>query len=562
MSVHENLTVDGSATFNAGILNSIFASPSFGNALANVVDSTLQFVDNLLGIKPTASPTLQGLTLNGNMTIANGYSIMPAADGNSFVGNSSTMFLQVSTRNLVIGNNSGGHSLTFSIDNSGTNLTMTSDSGGGSILPDATKVLNLGSSSQKWSSIYCSSLTTSSISTPTSPLTINSGLTVSGNAEIAGYAQFNNDAKLCWVGTAVLAVQDSSGNTNNGGLDVGSVFVNNLQPLNSGSPAGININCPLSFGGSRGTVGQVLTSNGSSSTPTWQASSWNGGTVNSQIALAYADPVIVIHNTNDAVQSYIRATYNTQYFGNYDGTNYHNLFAIELDNGKVGTVSNINVSGPSWRNILDDGSGNMTLAGWLSATSISCSGNILQYGNYLEINPASGNSYIDLRVNGTDKCAFGYNGTNSYVVAYAGNLLLQSASGSVTTNHNTLDDGSGNMTLAGTVSTIGSGNLSASYTYYNSSQRTNSTSYKNTSNKTLYVNVLVGGASGGYLGAVAYIGPNSAGSVADQVGIYSAAISGYGHVHMLHLVVPPYWYYQVVLGANSVIDQWWEGYLT
>ena len=135
LSVHENLTVDGSATFNAGILNSIFASPSFGNALANVVDSTLQFVDNLLGIKPTASPTLQGLTLNGNMTIANGYSIMPAADGNSFVGNSSTMFLQVSTRNLVIGNNSGGHSLTFSIDNSGTNLTMTSDSGGGSILP-------------------------------------------------------------------------------------------------------------------------------------------------------------------------------------------------------------------------------------------------------------------------------------------------------------------------------------------------------------------------------------------------------------------------------------------
>jgi hypothetical protein len=119
-----------------------------------------------------------------------------------------------------------------------------------------------------WGTWFDQYLTTSS--SPTF-----SGLTVSGNANISGYAQFNNDAKLAWVNTATLAVQDADGVTANGGLDVGSVFVNNLQPLNSGSPAGININCPLSIGGSRGTAGQVLTSNGSSTSPTWQTLSLN-----------------------------------------------------------------------------------------------------------------------------------------------------------------------------------------------------------------------------------------------------------------------------------------------
>jgi hypothetical protein len=112
------------------------------------------------------------------------------------------------------------------------------------------------------------------------------GLTVSGNTNIAGYAKFNNDAKLVWVNTSTLAVQDASGVTANGGLDVGSVFVNSLQPLNSGSPAGININCPLSIGGSRGSSSQVLTSSGSGSAPTWQnIPVWNGGIVTNNITI-------------------------------------------------------------------------------------------------------------------------------------------------------------------------------------------------------------------------------------------------------------------------------------
>lgn len=86
------------------------------------------------------------------------------------------------------------------------------------------------------------------------------------------------------LNTSTLVVQDSSGSTNNGALDVGSIFIYSLQPLNSGSSAGININCPLSFGRSRGISGQVLTSNGSDLSPTWQnPSQWNGGTVTSTI---------------------------------------------------------------------------------------------------------------------------------------------------------------------------------------------------------------------------------------------------------------------------------------
>ena len=112
-------------------------------------------------------------------------------------------------------------------------------------------------------------------------------LTVHGDLSIEGYTQFNSDAKLVWVNASTLAVQDENGVTSNGALDAGSIYTNNLQPLNSGSPAGININCPLNIGGTRGTSGQILTSNGSGSTPTWQtAPAWNGGTVTNDICIA------------------------------------------------------------------------------------------------------------------------------------------------------------------------------------------------------------------------------------------------------------------------------------
>ena len=106
-----------------------------------------------------------------------------------------------------------------------------------------------------------SSATSSFVTSNSSP-TLN-GLTINGNASISGYAQFNNDAKLTWVNTSTLAVQSSSGGR--GYLDAGAVYVNYLQPLDNGD---VIITCPLNLNGTRGSTGQVLTSQGNSA-PSW-----------------------------------------------------------------------------------------------------------------------------------------------------------------------------------------------------------------------------------------------------------------------------------------------------
>jgi hypothetical protein len=162
----------------------------------------------------------------------------------------------------------------------------------------------------------------------TGTITAN-GLTIHGNAGVDGFVQFNNDAKLVWVNTSTLAVQDSTGSTNNGSLDAGSVFVNNLQPLNSGSPAGININCPLNIGGSRGTVGQVLISQGSGSSPVWSSSTWNGGTISSMITIA---------NTT-------AGTYNGIQYNKHDGTTWGAFIGINNDD----TYVRLNSNGINWQ---------------------------------------------------------------------------------------------------------------------------------------------------------------------------------------------------------------------
>ncbi len=220
----------------------------------------------------------------GNLTCHS--AVEPGSDNTSSIGTSTNMFQNMYTRSLIIGNNSitpTREYLTFSIDNTyGTILTMTSSSSSGSIIPAQSKTLNLGSSSNPWSNIYSQSLT---VNNPSStPLSINSG------------------------SSSVLAC---------------------------------------------------------------------------------------------------------------------------------------------------DSSGDLTLAGWANiGGGLTAAGNLTLNGGantYAEINAASGDSYLDIRVNSVDKCAFGFNGTNSYVVSYSGNLLLESASGSVNTAKNTLDDGSGNVVINGSI---------------------------------------------------------------------------------------------------------------
>ncbi|MCL5876449.1 MAG: hypothetical protein M1540_01395 [Candidatus Bathyarchaeota archaeon] len=99
--------------------------------------------------------------------------------------------------------------------------------------------------------------------------------------------------------------------------------------------------------------------------------------------------------------------------------------------------------------------GDLTLTGWLNCTAIGTSSNITCNGTYIVINPPSGTTTVlDQRINNVDKCAFGFNGTDSFVVAYTGNLKLEAPNGSVKTANNTLDDSSGNI-LLGTTSYLG-----------------------------------------------------------------------------------------------------------
>ncbi len=320
--------------------------------------------------------SVSGLFVNGVLTLADDNSIKPNTDNHSSIGESTKMWQNMYTRNLILGNNSATPTpqyLTFSIDNTGLILTITSSSSSGSLLPASGKQLDLGSSSQKWNAIYCTNLTANSISSATT-LTINNGLTVSGNANISGYAQFNNNAKLTWVNTTTLAVTDVNGVTDKAGLDVGSIFINSLQPLNSGSPAGININCPLNIGGSRGTSGQVLTSNGSGSSPTWQTSGgWNGGTVSTPIIIDYngASINLDIKNTSDAssiLRISNRWTTNGDKAWIYLGDNNANYIACTYG----GTLDFQSYNGFTWgtqngsNRMVLDASGNCTLTGALS----------------------------------------------------------------------------------------------------------------------------------------------------------------------------------------------------
>jgi len=71
------------------------------------------------------------------------------------------------------------------------------------------------------------------------------GLTVNGNANIAGYAQFNNDAKLIWVNTSTLEVQTAGGD--DGALNVGNLYVSgNINPLGAQGYIGFNTKLRLS----------------------------------------------------------------------------------------------------------------------------------------------------------------------------------------------------------------------------------------------------------------------------------------------------------------------------
>ena len=335
-----NLTVHGDITVVGSLV-------SLADHLAGIVDSSLHIVGGLLGFNPARAPTFAGMTLNGALTVN-----APTSTGITLGGG--TIYWQTATTPDVLEMNCGlivdgalnaaGASINGQLGVTGritssiatgtaplsvTSTTMCSNlnadkldgyDASSFLLASNQYITSVTSPLQVASKVLSIQQATSSQSgylSSTDWNTFNnkygsgsnpsfSGLTISGNANISGYTRFNNDARLTWVATSTLAVQDSGGSTTNGALDAGSIYINNLLPLNSGSPAGININCPLSIGGGRGISGQVLTSNGSGSSPTWQPQQWTAGTVTSISApLRITSNALNVPQANSSTNGYL-----------------------------------------------------------------------------------------------------------------------------------------------------------------------------------------------------------------------------------------------------------------
>ncbi|MDR0372564.1 MAG: tail fiber domain-containing protein [Nitrososphaerota archaeon] len=129
------------------------------------------------------------------------------------------------------------------------------------------------------------------------------GLTgdLNGNCFIQ-FGQGTGALRLAKTGPSVLSIQQWSGSVwNLADMNVAGIFTSWLNTTQSGGVIGVL--APLSFSGSTGTSGQVLTSNGSN-LPTWQTPSgggtWNGGTVTNPIYIKYSGQAggqLIIENT-------------------------------------------------------------------------------------------------------------------------------------------------------------------------------------------------------------------------------------------------------------------------
>jgi hypothetical protein len=186
----------------------------------------------------------------------------------------------------------------------------------------------------------------------------------------------------------------------------------------------------------------------------------------------------------------------------------------------------------TYHNILDDGSGNVTITGNLTVSGASTIINsTVTDEDHLLLSPASA-STIALQINpnttlttnaiqvavtnnGPSVFTVGPNGTTTITtLTTTSNTLLGNASGStVKTYHNTLDDSSGNASIAGTLSVSGTinGNISGNATTASSLQNTvtiatsgdvsGSASFNGSSNITIPLTLANSGVAAGTYGS-------------------------------------------------------------
>ena len=91
------------------------------------------------------------------------------------------------------------------------------------------------------------------------------------------------------------------------------------------------------------------------------------------------DTTIRVRNLNDPVGGFVGDTFSSLQFGMYNPTNTtqgvipagvkRSFFGFN-SSGKVGSITNNFAGSPAFRNVLDDGSGNMTIAGTVTANGV------------------------------------------------------------------------------------------------------------------------------------------------------------------------------------------------
>ena len=351
------------------------------------------------------------------------------------------------------------------------------------IVPETGANIGIGTSAAKWQTLYTTSITDS-----------GTAVTVQPTVNIATAFVVKTSG-----GTAILTVNTSASSvsTSNNTLDDGSgnVIVKGYIANSTSATAG-----SLTIWGNSSTGTGALTLQGgnnstaSSNTITIKAGGSNGGTTS------------IYGGLNTAASAGNNLTY---IYGGTSGGGTVNIYGGQNTTTPADNVVNIgNTSYPGVTTIW----GNTTVNGTLSATSISgtivfsgLTTGAIMYANSTtsiasspSLTQAATTGYITIQAQSSDGQAF----TVKNVAGSSTKFLVNTSSGAVQTLNNTLDDGSGNVIVAGYIANSNSATAGSLTIWGNSSTGTGALTLQGGNNATATSNTITikaGGSNGGTL---------------------------------------------------------------
>lgn len=233
-------------------------------------------------------------------------------------------------------------------------------------------------------------------------LNVDGSASISGSLSAGSY-NLSGGTGISFSGTTITntGVTSLQGDTGALSLSAGTgISISGLTITNTGITS-------LSAGNGISVSGSTISMSGS----------YSGNlTVDGNITSQESPANVLVYNTGDPISSVIHDTYTTQYFGFYnpqttteDGipSQYMHLYFAITNNGGSGEVGTMNMSEdglsnqnpPSFRNTLDDGSGNMSVAGALSVSGNITADGSLYTDNNVYFTGQGGSCYIDKNMN-------------------------------------------------------------------------------------------------------------------------------------------------------------------